>query len=71
MNTKNSRTNPLPGLTKKSPMPKTYETRPLTEDEKKKLKGNVGSAPNPAKTAYQIGSTLIKGGKYIYNKLTS
>ena len=43
----------------------------LTEDEKKKLKGNVGSAPNPAKTAYQIGSTLIKGGKYIYNKLTS
>jgi len=71
MNTKNSRTNPLPGLIKKSPMPTTYETRPLTEDEKKKLKGNVGSAPNPAKTAYTIGKAVYKGGKALYNKLTS
>ena len=29
-------------------------TRPLTDNEKKKLKGNVGSAPNPAKTAVNI-----------------
>tara|TARA_R110002020_G_scaffold40776_1_gene120355 strand:+ start:490 stop:780 length:291 start_codon:yes stop_codon:yes gene_type:complete len=28
-----------------------------------------GSAPNPAKAAYQIGSTLFKGGKYLYNKI--
>ena len=28
-----------------------------------------GSAPNPAKAAYQIGSTLLKGGKYLYNKI--
>jgi len=29
-------------------------TRPLTDNEKNKLKGNVGSAPNPAKTAVNI-----------------
>tara|TARA_R100001463_G_scaffold128125_1_gene186525 strand:+ start:711 stop:1031 length:321 start_codon:yes stop_codon:yes gene_type:complete len=28
-----------------------------------------GSAPNPAKAAYQLGKTLMKGGKYIYNKI--
>ena len=28
-----------------------------------------GSAPNPAKTAYNIGKTLIKAGKALYKKI--
>ena len=50
-----------------SPLKSNTETRPLTESEKTKLKGNMGSAPNPAKTAMSI----YKGVKSIYNKLTN
>mgnify|MGYP005827801819 CR=1 FL=1 len=38
-------------------------TRPLTDNEKKKLKGNVGSAPNPAKTAANIYKGVTKFAK--------
>ena len=31
-----------------SPLKQTPETRPLTDDEKKKLEGNMGTAPNRA-----------------------
>ena len=32
---------------------------------------NSGSAPNPAKAAYQIGNTIYKGCKALYNYLSS
>ena len=45
--------------------PLRSETRPLTETEKKKLKGNVGTAPNHAKTAINIAKTVNKAAEKI------
>ena len=33
-------------------------TRPLTDDEKKKLEGNIGSAPSSGKAAVVIGNSI-------------
>ena len=78
MNNKNSRTNALPGLTKKSPlenrppiMPKDHPVKPPKQSSDYKTKKYDGpkviggSAPNPAKSAVN----LFKGAKKVYKKL--
>ena len=40
-------------------------TRPLTDDEKKKLEGNIGSAPSSGKAAVVIGKTALEIGSKV------
>jgi|21_taG_2_1085346.scaffolds.fasta_scaffold21339_4 hypothetical protein len=58
-------------------MPKDHPVKPknkASDYETEPYDGpmvNSGSAPNPAKAAYQIGNTIYKGGKALYNYLSS
>ena len=71
---RNIRNTPLRAFAKKSPLrqdnnPGGHELRPLTSTEKLKLKGNVGTGPNPAKSAWQIAKAVKHLGKKVIKKL--
>jgi len=69
------RNTPLKAFAKKSPLrqdnnPGGHELRELTEEESRAFKeGKHGSAPNPAKSAYQIAKVVRNIGKKVIKKL--
>jgi hypothetical protein len=75
MNNKNSRTNALPGLTKKSPINKKYDFNKKTKDYTKSDPNSIGSKIAKAVTPKSMTDLVpipvvgkaVKGAKAVYN----